>query len=166
MANECELLGVIREYTDDWVYPHNDAVLASLPVEDVDPPLARPMFTVTGTGARSGLREGRRILLAGSINYLDDNLEEWIEKVEGVLRRLSFWTADVYLHLGWCGPARIHYRTRHPADAVPGTVTFPPRPPVELVTWCYHLPIDMLSKNETVLRVMRKRPGFLPKPSA
>ena len=90
----------------------NDAVLAGLPETDQAPPLTRALFAVTGEGWQQGTLRGQRLIHFGGIfNYFGEDLEQWLDKFEGLLRRLYWYRAEVLTLSGYVRPSvRIRYK--------------------------------------------------------
>jgi hypothetical protein len=110
----------------------NDAVIASLPQDDPWPPLCRAMFSVTGADELHGSAKGQRVIhFAGHFNAIGQDLPQWLDKFEALLRRLYWIQAEVLLMHTYTGvPLCLRYGVER---ATVEQYTGPsPRPPV---TW-------------------------------
>ncbi len=101
----------------DGICRHNDTVLGALPDRDEWPPICRPMFAwPTLDDPMIGMIAFRARLFhfAACQNQLDRYLSEWLEKFEGLLRRLYWEDAFVRVETGYIGTHEFRWR---PADA-------------------------------------------------
>jgi hypothetical protein len=75
----------------------NREVLATLPETDQFPYLTRPMFAVPGDEPPQGTYRSKIIHFAASIKEVEREWRHWLEKFEGLLRRLYWFSAVVHL---------------------------------------------------------------------
>ena len=118
MSNQTPITGYICEY-----YPHhqenrqdyrnvNDHVLDCLPETDDFPPLCKCMASRTGSDSSQGSSRGNRLIyLGGYFNHILDDLPQWLDKFESLLRRLYWTEAELHIFGGWmCASYTINYR--------------------------------------------------------
>jgi hypothetical protein len=89
---------------------HNEAALEALPEHDEFPPLCRPMFGWPPAGAAMITYTHRLIHLAASMKELDWYLRDWLDKFEGLLRRLYWESAFVRVETAYLGTHEFSWR--------------------------------------------------------
>jgi len=99
---------------DREISAHNERVLESLPAEDTWPPLSRPMFGWAPVDAPMVVYKNRLIHFAASFKQPDWELRDWLEKFEGLLRRLYWESVYVRFEGAYLG---IHEFTWRPTEA-------------------------------------------------
>jgi len=100
--------------SDSQISRHNEDVLGSLPTADEWPPLCRPMFAWAPVDAPMIVYKNRLIHLAASLKEVDWELREWLDKFEGLLRRLYWESAYIRFEAAYIG---THEFTWRPTDA-------------------------------------------------
>lgn len=93
---------------------HNEAVLEGLPSEDDWPPLCRPMFGWAPANAPMIAYKNRLIHLAASLKEMDWELRDWLDKFEGLLRRLYWESAFVRFEGAYLGVSEFTWRPARP----------------------------------------------------
>jgi hypothetical protein len=89
---------------------HNEAVLEALPARDAWPPLGRPMFAWPPSDDPTIAFRARLIHFAACQNALDQDLGDWLEKFEGLLRRLYWEAAYVRVETAYIGTQEFCWR--------------------------------------------------------
>jgi hypothetical protein len=89
--------------TDSHISRHNEDVLRSLPETDEWPPLCRPMFAWASVDALMIVYKNRLIHLAASLKQMDWELRDWLDKFEGLLRRVYWESAYIRFEAAYIG---------------------------------------------------------------
>ena len=89
---------------------HNEAVLEALPARDAWPPLCRPMFAWPPLDDPMIAFRARLIHFAACQNQLDQDLRAWLDKFEGLLRRLYWEGAYVRVETAYIGAQEFRWR--------------------------------------------------------
>lgn len=102
------LFGCISERTgrpedEARIAAHNDAILTSLPDTDAWPPLTKAMFGWPQYNTPMITYGGRKIHFAAGLKSVDEDLDLWVGKFEGLLRNL-YWSEAVVMVQGWILP--------------------------------------------------------------
>ena len=128
----------------------NNAVLSTLPLEDVWPPLSRSLFSVTGDGSMHGSFRGRRLIyFGGQFNYLAKHIVEWLDKFEPLLRRLHWVSAEVLVMNAWSAqPLRLTYDITQ--ETAVGQTTATPSPPQSWELHAYRIGDDELFGDDLI----------------
>ena len=105
MSDECYLYGAILGAfgtVRDWhsLYERNADTIASLPDEDSEPPLTRGMFCRPARPGDAGLYRYQVIHFGASFNGFADDWHHWLEKFEGLLKKLYWFSVHLHLHAG------------------------------------------------------------------
>lgn len=100
--------------TDRRIGQHNEDVLGALPETDEWPPLCRPMFAWPPADAPMIVYRNRLIHFAASQKVLDWELPDWLDKFEGLLRRLYWESAYIRFEGAYLG---AHEFTWRPTEA-------------------------------------------------
>jgi len=95
---------------DRQIGRHNEAVLGALPPVDDWPPLCRPMFGWAPAGAPMITYGNRLIHLAASMKDLERAARDWLDKFEGLLRRLYWESAYIRCEFGLIGVHEFRWR--------------------------------------------------------
>lgn len=73
-----------------------------LSTADEFPPLTRNMFSITASDyAEPGFYKYQMIPFAASLKYIDESWEEWLLKLEALLRRMFWAKVNLKLELEW-----------------------------------------------------------------
>jgi hypothetical protein len=89
---------------------HNEGVLSALPEQDEFPPLCRPLFGWPPAGTAMITYRSRLFHLAASMKEVDWYLREWLDKFEGLLRRLYWESAYVRVETAYLGAHEFNWR--------------------------------------------------------
>jgi hypothetical protein len=92
------------------IHQHNEKVLGALPDADQWPPLCRPMFAWAPSDAPMIVYKNRLIHLAASLKQMDFELREWLDKFEGLLRRLYWESAYIRFEAAYIGKHEFTWR--------------------------------------------------------
>ena len=111
------------------IYPLNKMVVDELPTEDIYPPLTRGIFTVPMDYGqpRSAFYRQQVIHFGASFNGLSEFWPSWLEKFEGLLRRLYWEEARLHLKIELCGSYKYHWQAKWEGNDVPWH-RIPPQP--------------------------------------
>jgi len=108
MSEECLLYGCIEGPNavllwkgQIWreLWKRNVQSIQALPDSDQSPPLTRWMFCVPTPDRYQDLYRVQAIPFAASVNHMSDLWPEWLDKFEGLLRRLYWQAAHVRLSI-------------------------------------------------------------------
>ena len=91
---------------------HNEEVLSALPAEDDDdwPPLSRSMFAYAPAQTPLITYRRRIIHFAASLKQLDEELRDWLDKFELLLKDLYWERAVVHFEAAYMGDYRFEWR--------------------------------------------------------
>jgi hypothetical protein len=96
--------------TDRQISRHNEEVLGSLPEADEWPPLCRAMFSWASADAPMIVYRNRILHLGASLKDLERAARDWLDKFEGLLRRLYWESAYVRCEFGLFGVQEFRWR--------------------------------------------------------
>ena len=123
-----------------WLRESNSRVVRSLPRADPWPPLYRRMFSFSPeeSGGGNGNADldgyptstyrGRVIYFGGSFSSLYREWDQWLDKFEGLLRRLYWEHAVVVLETGGMGHYVYRWDASRDRDAIIDNFTFKSAP--------------------------------------
>lgn len=75
----------------------NRDIIQALPEDDTYPYLTRGMFAVPGAEPQQGTFRSQVIHFAASLKEVESDWRKWLEKFEGLLRKLYWFSAMVHL---------------------------------------------------------------------
>lgn len=114
IGEQNRLYGYIEEKGDRESCQRNEAIMSTLPVDDLWPPLERHMFGWAPYDTQVTKRYSRVIHFAASLTEVEWDLRLWIDKFEVLLRCLHWERAVVQLETFYLGE---HTFTWHPKAA-------------------------------------------------
>ena len=80
----------------------NARAIDQLPATDEYPPLTRNMFSITASDyTQPGFYKYQMIHFAASLKYIDEAWEEWLRKLEALLRVMYWKKVNLKLELEW-----------------------------------------------------------------
>jgi hypothetical protein len=92
---------------------HNEAILSALPAHDAWPPLTRHMFAWAPADSPMINYKNRPIHFAASLKEADWALRDWLDKFEGLLRRLYWENAVVYFRSAYLAEHQVTWHPTH-----------------------------------------------------
>jgi hypothetical protein len=116
-----------RAWTD--LFLRNKEAIDALPLQTETRPLAPHMFTVPLDWGSETFWKRQPIHFAASFNNFDFDGEWplWLDRFEGLLRRMFWWEAHLHVHSEMCG--RRHYAWKMTAG------DFDADPPAPVTAW-------------------------------
>ena len=107
----------------------NRQVIAALPENDTFPYLTRAMFAIPGEEPHQGTYRSQIIHFAASMKEVEQHWKEWLEKFEGLLRKLYWFNAVVQLRAEVLGD--VDYEWTVDANQIVHYLNDNPKPPTQ-----------------------------------